>query len=104
MFQKQSPKRFFKISVLIFQEQPFYNLPGGSIIFFERACFFPGDFIEQTFYFQGLSVREQSLLSQRTDTNFPRNPYLVLKHIRIFQEPLFSHRTDIHFPGDAANR
>ena len=32
---------------------------------------------------------EQTLLSHRTDTNFPRNPYLVLEHIQIFQEPLF---------------
>ena len=42
---------------------------------------------------------KQTLLSNRTDTNFPRNPYQVLEHIRVFQEPLFSHRTDIHFPG-----
>ena len=65
---------------------------------------------EQTQIFQeGLSKRhdfsrrfylfvEQTLLSHRTDTNFPRNPYLVLEHIRIFQEPLISHRTDTHFP------
>ena len=68
-------------------------------------------FFEQTQIFQeGLSKRhvfsrrfylfiEQTFLSNRTDTNFPRNPYLVLEHIRIFQEPLFCHRTDTHFPG-----
>ena len=56
-------------------------------------------FFEQTQIFQkGLLKRhvfsrrfylfvEQTLLSHRTDTNFPRNPYLVLEHIRIFQEP-----------------
>ena len=30
-FQKQPPRQFLKISVLFFQEQPFYNFPGGSI-------------------------------------------------------------------------
>ena len=44
-------------------------------------------------------VVEQTLLSHRIDTHFPRNPYLVLEHIRIFQEPLFYHRADINFPG-----
>ena len=76
---------------------------------------FPGVhlFVEQTRIFQEvLSKRhvfsrrfylfvEQTLLSHRTDTNFPRNPYLVLEHILIFQEPLFSHRTDTHFSGIA---
>ena len=68
---------------------------------------------------------EQTLLSHRTDTNFPRNPYLVVEHIRIifrtlyflieqiliFQEALSSSRTHTifqetpmprthrHFPG-----
>ena len=89
------------------------NFPGGSICSsnrheFSRRVYM---FFEQTQIFQeGLSKRhvfsrrfylfvEQTLLSHRTDTNFPRNPYLVLEHIRIFQEPLFSHRTDTHFPG-----
>ena len=40
---------------------------------------------------------EQTFLSHRTDTNFPQNPYLVLEHIRIFQEPLFCHRTHTIF-------
>ena len=111
--QKQPPRQFSKISVLFFQEQPFYNFPGGSICSsnrheFSRRVYM---FFEQTQIFQeGYSKRhvfsrrfylfvEQTLLSHRTDTNFPRNPYLVLKHILIFQEPLFSHRTDTHFPG-----
>ena len=42
---------------------------------------------------------EQTLLSHRTDTNLPRNPFLVLEHIHIFQELLFSHGTGINFPG-----
>ena len=72
-------------------------------------------FFEQTRIFQeGLSKRhvfsrrfylfvEQTFLSHRTDTNFPRNPYLVLEHIRIFQEPLLCHRTDNHFPGSLSS-
>ena len=52
---------------------------------------FPGGFIEQTRFFnKGLSVRRE----KKT-----KNPYLVLEHIPIFQEPLFFHRTDINFPG-----
>ena len=103
---------------IIFQEGPFVprtdmNFPGGSICSsnrheFSRRVYM---FFEQTRIFQeGLSKRpvflrgfylfvEQTLLSHRTDTYFPRNPYLFLEHIRIFQEPLFSHRTDTHFPG-----
>ena len=113
--QKQPPRRFSKISVLFFQEQPFYNFPGESICSsnrheFSRRVYM---FFEQTRIFQeGLSKRhvflrrfylfvEQTLLSHRTDTNFSRNPYLVLEHIQIFQEPLFSHRTDTHFPGSS---
>ena len=79
------------------------NFPGGSICSsnrheFSRRVYM---FFEQTQIFQeGLSKRhvfsrrfylfiEQTFLSNRTDTNFPRNPYLVLEHIQIFQEPLY---------------
>ena len=126
IYQKQPPRQFSKISVLfsrsnlfiIFQEVPFVprtdmNFPGGSICSsnrheFSRSVYM---FFEQTRIFQeGLSKRhvfsrrfylfvEQILLSHRTDTNFPRNPYLILEHIRIFQEPLFFNRTDTYFPG-----
>ena len=65
------------------------NFPGGSICSTKRHVF------SRRFY---LFVK-QTLLSHRTDINFSRNPYLVLKHIQIFQEPLFSHQTDPHFPG-----
>ena len=56
--QKQPLRQFFKISVLFFQEQPFYNFPGGYIcplnrhVFFQkglsicqRDMFFPGESI-----------------------------------------------------------
>ena len=89
------------------------NFPGGSICSsnrheFSRKVYM---FFEQTRIFQEVYLKrhvfsrrfylfvEQTLLSHRTDTNFPRNPYLVLEHIRIFHEPIFSHRTDTHFPG-----
>ena len=57
-------------------------------------------FFEQTRIFQeGYSKRhifsrrfylfvKQTLLSHRTDTNFPRNPYLVLEHIQFSRRPL----------------
>ena len=67
----------------------FYNFPGGSICLSNRHVF-----SKMVYLFV-----EQVLLSHRTDTYFSRNPYFVLEHIRIFQEPLFSHRTDINFPG-----
>ena len=74
------------------------NFPGGSICSsnrheFSRRVYM---FFEQTRIFQeGLSKRhvflrrfylfvKQTLLSHRTDTNFSRNPYLVLEHIQIF--------------------
>ena len=104
---------------IIFQEGSFVprtdvNFPGGFICSvnrheFSRRVYM---FFEQTRIFQeGYSKRhvfsrkfylfvEQTLISHRTHTNFPRNPYLVLEHIQIFQEPLFSHRTDTHFLGD----
>ena len=111
VFQKQPPRLFSKISVLFFQEQPFYNFPGGSICSsnrheFSRRVYM---FFEQTQIFQeGLLKRhdflrrsylfvEQTLLSHRTDTNFSRKPYLVLEHIRIFQEALSSPRTHTIF-------
>ena len=124
IYQKQPPRQFSKISVLFFQEQPFYNFPGGSICSSNRHKFskrfhlfveqtwifqeglyvlrtdtnFPGGLIEKTCFFKevlsGSSNRPYHLIEQ---INFPRNPYLVLEHIRIFQEPLFSHRTDTHF-------
>ena len=131
-------RQFSKISVLFFQEQPFIifqegpfvprtdrNFPGESICSsnrheFSRRVYM---FFEQTRIFQeGLSKRhvfsrrfylfvEQTLLSHRTDTNFPRNPYLVLSNtyeisrslyflieqILIFQEALSSPRTPTIF-------
>ena len=109
--QKQPPRLFSKISVLFFQEQPFYNFPGGSICSLNRHEFSRRVymFFEQTQIFQeGLLKRhdflrrsylfvEQTLLSHRTDTNFPRKPYLVLEHIRIFQEALSSPQTHTIF-------
>ena len=119
--QKQPPRQYFKISVLIFQEIYLFVkqtsfFPGSSIcssnrhVFFQEVLsvrqtdiFFPGgsifslnghDFSRRVYLFV-----EQTFYLHRTDINLSRNPYSVLEHIRIFQEPLFSHRTDINFPG-----
>ena len=50
--------------------------------------------------FQGgsicLSNRPYYLFEQ---CSFSQKPFLVLKRIRTFLEPLFSHGTDINFPG-----
>ena len=64
------------MSVLFFQEEPFYNFSGGFYLFVD-----------------------QTLLSYRTDTNFSSNPYLVLEHICIFQGLLIFYRTYTNFPG-----
>ena len=60
--QKQPPKQFLKISVLFFQEQPFYNFPGGFICFSNRQEFSRASIC--------LSVR-------RTDMNFPGRVYVI---------------------------
>ena len=100
-------KRFFKLSVLFFKEQP-YNFLGGSIILscipvlFKKfavggliiICSSNRHVFSRKVY---LLFVEQTLLSHQTDTNFPRNTYLVLKHIFNFQEALSSPRTHIIF-------
>ena len=65
--QKQPPKQFSKISVLFFQEQPFYNFPRGSICSSNRHEFSRRFhlFVEQTWIFQ------EGLYVLWTDTNFP---------------------------------
>ena len=94
--QKQPPRRFFKISVLFFQEQPFYNIPGGGVycsskrhVFSGRVCIF----FEQTRIFQeGLSNRHV----------FSRRVYMFFEQTQIFQEGLsnrhvFSRRVYMFF-------
>ena len=69
-------------------------------MFFEQTRIFH-EGLSKRHVFQGGSIcssnRHYYLIEQILI--FPRNPYLVLEHIQIFQEPLFSHRTDTHFPG-----
>ena len=86
------------------------NFPGGSICSSNRHEFSRRVhlFVKQTQNFQeGLSKRhvfsrrfylfvEQTLLSHRTDINFPRNPYLVLEHLR-FSRRLYLVLEHIHF-------
>ena len=83
LIQKQPSRRYFKISVLFFQEQPFYNFPGESIYSLKRhvfsrkqTCFFQGSFIcssNRPYYFiEQILISQKPLFSPRTHTNFPR--------------------------------
>ena len=107
-YRDSFPKYLFFFSrsnlFIIFQEGPFVprtdmNFPGGSICSLNRHEFFRRAY-RKNMFFQGGSIcssnRPFCLIEQILI--FPRNPYLVLEHIRIFQEPLF-HRSDTHFSG-----
>ena len=111
LFQKQPPRQFSKISVLFFQEQPFYNFPGGSICssnrhefsrrLIEKTCFFKEDLsVCRTDLFISSNTYEfsRSLYFVIEHLQFSRRPYLVLEHIPIFQETPMP-RTHRHFPG-----
>ena len=94
--QKQPPRLFSKISLLLFQEHLFLDFSRWLYVFTEQMPIFQ----------EGLSVR-------RTDTNFQedvvcspnryhfsKSPlYVFIEQIPIFQEHLFSYRTDTIFPG-----
>ena len=101
--QKQPPKRFFKISVLFFQEQPFYNFRRGSICSSNRHVFLGRSICSSNrnvfsrrvyllFAKQIVSSNVQILIFSKTLI------YLVLENIQIFQKPLFSIQKDIPFP------
>ena len=87
---------FLKISVFIFQEQPFFSIFQEDLICSSNR---------HVFFQEGLSNRQ--VFSRRVYLFieqiliYPRNPYLILEDIQIFQQPLFSHRTDINFPGSS---
>ena len=73
------------------------NFPGGSICSLNRHKFSRRAYRKDMFFKEGGSVFvEQTLISHQTDTDISRNPYLVLEHIQIFQEPLFSNQTDVY--------
>ena len=74
-FQKQPPRQFSKLSVLFFQEQPFYNFLGGFICSSNRHEFF-----------------QKGLYVLRTDTNFPGG---LIEKICFFKEVLSVRRTDL---------
>ena len=81
-FPRATFLQFFK-SVYLFVEQTCFS----------RRCYYvlrtdtnsPGRFIKQNVFFQdGLYLFvKQTLLSHKTDINFPKNPYLVLEPIHI---------------------
>ena len=114
LFRSSHRDGFSKNICSFFPEATFLQFSRRVDLFVEQTCFF-----KKGLFF--LFV-EQTLLSQRTDTNFLRNPHLVLEHIYdsdefsrslyflieqifIFQEALSSPRTH-YFPGDpyASNR
>ena len=86
--QKQPPRQFSKISVLFFQEQPFYNFPGGYICSSNRHEFSRrvNLFVEQTRIFQ------EGLYVLRTDTNFQGG---LFEKTCFFKEVLSVRRTDL---------
>ena len=88
IYQKQPPRQFSKISVLFFQEQPFYNFPGGYICSSNRHEFSRrvNLFVEQTHIFQ------EGLYVLRADTNFPGG---LFEKTCFFQEVLSVRRTDL---------
>ena len=95
---------FFQFSkrVYLLVEQ-IYFFPGGSICSSNRHVFSRRVYITCStnrhihIFQEGLSKKPYYLIEQKY-TNFSRNPFLVLEHIQIFQEPLIFHQTDIHFP------
>ena len=113
--QKQQLRTDLKKQICsLFPGATFLQFSRRVYLFIEQTCFFqeglyvlrtdtnfPEEFTEQTCFFEKvLSVSNGPYyLINGYVTNFPRNPYLVLEHIRIFQEPLFYNRTDIHFSG-----
>ena len=59
-------------------------------MFFEQTQIFQEGYSKRHVFSRGsISVRRTDLLSHRTDTNFPRNPYLVLEHIYEFSRSLY---------------
>ena len=68
--------QFFKSTDMFFQEMLYVLRTDTN---------FPGRFIKQNVFFQdGLYLFvKQTLLSHKTDINFPKNPYLVLEPIHI---------------------
>ena len=80
----------------LFVPQTDMNFPGGSIcssnrhefsrrvyMFFKQTRIFQEGYSKIHFFSRRFYLFvEQTLLSHRTDTNFPRNHYLVLEHLR----------------------
>ena len=98
--QKQPPRQFSKTSVLFFQEQHFYNFPGGSICSsnkheFSRRVHM---FFEQTRIFQeGYSKRH--VFSRRFYLFVEQTLNYLIEQILILPENLIGPRTHTNFPG-----
>ena len=70
--QKQQSRRFFKLSVLFFQDQPF------------------------TIFQEGLSVRRTDIFFYLHSSN---RPHYLIEQIQFSKKPLFRLRTHTNFPG-----
>ena len=128
---QQPPRQFSKISVLFFQEQPFYNLSGSIcssnrhkfsrrvyIMFFEQTRIFQEGLSKRHVFSWRLSVRrtdyyliEQILIFPETliytsnTYKFSRSLYFLIEQILIFQEALSNPRTPTIFQeGTPSNR
>ena len=144
MTQKQPLRQFSNLFFfsrsnlfIISQECPFVprtdmNFPGGSIMFFEQIQIFQEGlskrhvfsrrfylFVEQTLlsHRTGTNFPRKPLFSPRTHTNFPgasifssnrysfsRKPYLVLEHLRFFRRPYLSPQTHTNFQEGTLSR
>ena len=102
MDQKQPPRQFSKITVLFFQEQPFYNFPGRSICSSNRHEFSRRVYM----FFEQIQIFQDSRRAYRKDRSSHRDSfrkYLFFfsrsNFFIIFQEGPFVPRTDMNFPG-----
>ena len=91
MVQKQPPRQLSKLSVLFFQEQPFYNFPGGFFCSSNRPYYL----IEQ------ILILPEIIICSLNTYEFSRSLYFLIYQIFIFQEALcllpgrYPRRTDI---------
>ena len=85
----------FQNVLVFFQEQLFYNFPGGSICSSNRHEFSGGSICSSNrhsnrhvFFRRVYYVLRTDIFSHRTDIHFPGSPNLLLEHMLIFRRPL----------------
>ena len=82
-----TPRQFFKIFVLFFQEQPFYNFPEGSICslnrhrrFFQEGLYY----VLRTDKFSRRVLLNRHVFFQRGSVHRTDRPYYLIKQILVF--------------------